>query len=78
MTLVVVLLSLVGFVALVGLLAANNAHRTDGRACCAPADLRQDLRMRGVGDEPPAEGSSPELQETVDQPRGRHVRDDGR
>ena len=50
MTLVVVLLSLAGFVALVGLLAAKNAHRTDGRACCAPADPRQDLRMRGVGD----------------------------
>ena len=51
MTLVVVLLSLAGFVALVGLLAAKNAHRTDGRGCCAPADPRQDLRMRGVGDE---------------------------
>ena len=50
MTLVTVLFSLAGFVALVGLLASKNAHRTDGRACCAPADPRQDLRMRHVGD----------------------------
>jgi len=50
MNLVVVLLFLAGFVALVGLLTAKNAHRTAGRACCAPADPRQDLRMRGVGD----------------------------
>jgi hypothetical protein len=50
MTLVVVLLFLAGFVALVGLLAAKNAHRTAGRACCAPPDPRQDLRMRHVGD----------------------------
>ncbi len=40
-----------GFVALVGLLAAKNAHRTDGRACCTPADPRQDLRMRAASDE---------------------------
>ena len=46
MTLVTVLFSLAGFVALVGLLASKNAHRTAGRACCAPADPRQDLRMR--------------------------------
>ncbi len=51
MTLVTVLFSLAGFVALVGLLAAENAHRTDGRACCAPADPRQDLRMRAAGDD---------------------------
>ena len=51
MTLVTVLFSLAGFVALVGLLASKNAHRTAGRACCAPADPRQDLRMRGVSDE---------------------------
>jgi hypothetical protein len=46
MTLVAVLFCLAGFVALVGLLAVRNAHRTNGRACCAPADPRQDLRMR--------------------------------
>ena len=40
------LICLTGFVALVGLLAAKNAYRTDGRACCAPADPLQDLRMR--------------------------------
>ena len=51
MTLVTVLFSLAGFVALVGLLASKNAHRTAGRACCAPADPRQDLRMRPAGDE---------------------------
>ena len=50
----VVLLSLAGFVALVGLLAAKNAHRTAGRACCAPADPGQDLRMRAAGDDPVA------------------------
>ena len=49
--LVAVLFSLAGFVALVGLLASKNAHRTDGRACCAPAAPRQDLRMRAAGDE---------------------------
>ena len=54
MTLVTLLFSLVGFVALVGLLASKNAHRTDGRACCAPADPRQDLRMRADGDDPVA------------------------
>ena len=51
MNLVAVLFALAGFVALVGLLAAKNAHRTDGRACCAPADPRQDLRMRAADDE---------------------------
>jgi hypothetical protein len=50
--LVVVLFALAGFVALVGLLAATNAHRTNGRACCAPADPRQDLRMRAADDHP--------------------------
>ena len=54
MTLVTVLFSLAGFVALVGLLASKNAHRTDGRACCAPADPRQDLRMRAADDDPVA------------------------
>jgi hypothetical protein len=54
MTLVVVLLSVAGFVALFGLLASKNAHRTAGRACCAPADPRQDLRMRADGDDPVA------------------------
>ena len=48
----VVLFALAGFVALVGLLAATNAHRTNGRACCAPADPRQDLRMRAADDHP--------------------------
>ena len=52
MMLVAVLFCAAGFVALVGLLAAKNAHRTDGRACCAPADPRQDLRMRGAFEEP--------------------------
>ena len=51
MILVTVLFSLAGFVALVGLLASKNAHRTDGRACCAPADARQDFRMRAARDE---------------------------
>jgi len=51
MTLVTVLFSLAGFVALVGLLASKNAQRTAGRACCAPADPWQDLRMRQAGDE---------------------------
>ena len=54
MILVTVLFSLAGFVALVGLLASKNAHRTDGRACCAPADPRKDLRMRAAGDDPVA------------------------
>jgi len=49
--LVATLICLTGFVTLVGLLAAKNAHRTDGRACCAPADPRQDLRMRAASDE---------------------------
>jgi len=49
--LVAALFWLAGFVALVGLLAARNAHRTGGRACCAPADPRQDLRMRAAADE---------------------------
>jgi hypothetical protein len=48
MTPVAVLFSLAGFVALVALLSAKNTHRTEGRACCAPADPRQDLRMRTV------------------------------
>jgi hypothetical protein len=52
MILVVALLCLAGFVALVGLLAAKNAQRIDGRGCCAPADPRQDLRMRAPDDEP--------------------------
>jgi len=52
MTLVTVLFSLAGFVALVGLLASKNAHRTAGRACCAPADPGKDLRMRAAGDDP--------------------------
>ena len=52
--LVTLLLSLAGFVALVGLLASKNAHRTAGRACCTPADPRQDLRMRTAGEEPVA------------------------
>ena len=30
--------SALGALVLVGLLAAKNAHRTEGRACCAPAD----------------------------------------
>jgi hypothetical protein len=51
MSFVAVLFCLAGFVALVVLLAARNAHRTDGRACCAPADPRQDLRMRAADDE---------------------------
>ena len=51
MIFVMVLLCLAGFVALVGLLATSNAHRTDGRACCAPADPRRDLRMRPAHDE---------------------------
>jgi hypothetical protein len=52
MTLVTVLFSLAGFVALVGLLASKNAHRTSGRACCAPAYPGKDLRMRAAGDDP--------------------------
>jgi len=56
---VVVLLFTAGFVALVGLLAAKNAHRTDGRACCAPADPRQDLRMRMADDEQVGHAGSP-------------------
>jgi hypothetical protein len=35
---VAALFCLAGFLALVVLLAAKNAHLTDGRACCAPAD----------------------------------------
>jgi len=46
-----VLLCVAGFIALVGVLAAKNAHRTGGRACCAPADPRQDLRMRAADHE---------------------------
>jgi hypothetical protein len=49
--LVAALFWLAGFVALVALLAAKTAPRTEGRACCAPADARQDLRMRAAGDE---------------------------
>ena len=49
--LVTALLWLAGLVALVGILAAKNAHRTSGRACCAPADPRQDLRMPADSDE---------------------------
>lgn len=37
---------LVGFVAVVAMLAALNSRRTRGRACCAPADPAADLRMR--------------------------------
>jgi hypothetical protein len=48
---VVVLLFTAGFVALIGLLAAKNADRTDGRGCCASADPRQDLRMRVVDEQ---------------------------
>jgi hypothetical protein len=48
-----------GFVALVGVLVAKNAPRTDGRACCAPADPRQDLRMRTAGDEQVADTNHP-------------------
>ena len=47
------LFAVAGFVALVGFLAVKNAHRTDGRACCAPADPRQDLRMRAADDDDP-------------------------
>jgi hypothetical protein len=46
-----VLVCLAGFVVLVGLLTAKNAHRTDGRACCSPADPERDLRMRAADDE---------------------------
>jgi hypothetical protein len=53
---VVVLLFTAGSVAL---LAAKNAHRTDGRACCAPADPRQDLRMRMADDEQVGHAGSP-------------------
>jgi hypothetical protein len=56
---VLVLFAVVGFVALVGFLAAKNAHRTDGRACCAPADPRQDLRMRAAGDDHPRRSKHP-------------------
>jgi hypothetical protein len=64
MTLVAVLFALAGFVALVGLLAAKNAHRTDGRACCAPADPRQDLRMRAADDDHLSARASPRSRRT--------------
>ena len=50
MAFVAALFCLAGFLALVVLLAAKNAHLTDGRACCAPADPRRDLRMRAADD----------------------------
>ena len=53
-------ISLLGFVAVVAILAALNSPRTRGRACCAPADPEADLRMRdALKDRPsPAEGAS--------------------
>ena len=45
-----VAVTFVAFLVVVLALAAVNARRTRGRACCAPADPARDLRMRGSTD----------------------------
>ena len=53
-------IALAGFVVVVAILVALNSRRTQGRACCAPADPAADLRMReSLNDDPAwAEGVS--------------------
>ena len=41
-------IALLGFMAIVAILATINSRRTRGRACCAPADPAADLRMKGA------------------------------
>jgi hypothetical protein len=44
----IVAAALVAFLAVVILLSVLGARRTGGRACCAPADPADDLRMRSA------------------------------
>jgi hypothetical protein len=51
------LIALLGFVVVVGVLAALDSRRTGARGCCAPADPTRDIRMCDVNVDPSPAGA---------------------